>query len=305
MTRTGRRWLIAFSAALLVVAAAGPGGAHTEPTGQSEVHDLAGSTSGTQVSVSGHATFGGQAAASVGEDPAGDNAGGAATAPLGLDFTKFTVQQPDASKPELKFTIDLAGLAGGGLPEIVMYNWDIMVNGGEPNGSNWSIKTMRSRQGVANWAAVNTCVPNAQGTGFTCSVVQTVPASYVETESEITITVPLSAIEASPGSKIEAWPRATNPLWIGPSAAGAQTLTNVFDTATHDEYFVPTSTVQLALAPAGTPEGNVSFTKAATLSANGNFTGTLTAPGPGTYDVWAKACFADNCGTASTSVTVT
>lgn len=310
MNRIARHWLMAFSAALLVVGVAGPGEAHEDETGKSEVHDLEATASGTQVSVTGHAVFGGQHRVVVGEDPGADNLGGAATAPLGLDFTSFAISQPDAGKPELAFRIKLASMLGGGIPEGVLYNWDVTIDGGETaGGSNWSIKTMRSRASATGgslnpWAAVNACVPNATGTGFTCSVRQTVPATFEEGESAITIRVPLAALDASPGSVIDAWPRATNPLWIGPSASGAQTLTNVFDTGTHDVYNVPKPVVQVALAPTGTPEGNVDFSKAATLGAAGNFTGALTAPGPGSYDVWAKACFADNCGTASTSVNV-
>ncbi|HEV3474564.1 MAG TPA: hypothetical protein VG602_04290 [Actinomycetota bacterium] len=308
MTPTRRRWATLLPAALVVLAAAGPGQAHDEPTGKSEVHDLAATASGTQVSVTGHAAFGGQPAVTVGEDAAGDSAGGAATAEMGLDFTGLTIAAPNPAKPELLFTMKLAGMEGGGIPELFQYNWDIIVDGGAPNGSNWSIKTMRSQAATGStnpWAIIADCQPNPQTGGFTCREVARIPVVYEEGEASIRLTVPLARIEASPGSVIEAWARNGEPVWVRTSAAGQLTGFVNADDMTHDTYTVPKSTVRLALAPAGTPEANVDFSKTATLGAEGNFTGTLTAPGPGTYDVWAKACFAENCGTASTPVSIT
>jgi hypothetical protein len=309
MNRIARRWVAPVSAAVLTLGMAGPGGAHEADTGNSAVHDLAAMAAGTQVAVSGHAAFGGQPLSQVGEDVVGDNLGADATGTRGLDFEKLFISQPDPAKADLQFTIDLAGLQGGGIPETFQYNWDVAIDGGEPNGSNWSIKTMRSQARVnANlnpYAAIFTCVmaPPPQ-TGFTCSVKQTIPVVYDEADGRIRLTVPMKGIEASPGSTIDAWARNGEPVWVRTSAAGAQTGFVTADDMTHDQYTVPKAAVQLALAPAGTPEADVNFSKAATLGAAGNFNGTLTAPGPGNYDVWAKACFADNCGTASTPVTI-
>jgi hypothetical protein len=309
MNAIARRWLTGSSAALLALGMAGPGAAHDEPTGKTEVHDLAASASGTQVTVSGHAAFGGQPAVTVGEDAAGDSAGGAATAEVGLDFTGLTIAAPDPSKPELLFTMKLASLEGGGIPEFFQYNWDVIVDGGAAaGGSNWSIKTMRSQAATGStspWAIIADCQPNPQTGGFTCRQTARIPVVYEANEAAIRLTVPLAGIEASPGSVIEAWARNGEPVWVRTSAAGQLTGVLNVDDMTHDTYAVPKASVQLALAPAGTPEGNVNFSKAAILAADGNFTGTLAAPGPGSYDVWAKACFADNCGVASTSVTVT
>jgi hypothetical protein len=309
MSLTTRRWMAPVSVAVLMLGAAGPGGAHEVETGQSDVHDLAATVSGTQVSVSGHAAFGGQALFQVGEDAVGDNLGADTTGTRGLDFEKLFISQPDPSKADLQFTIDLAGLQGGGIPETFQYNWDVSIDGGAPNGTNWSIKTMRSQarvnQNLNPYAAIFTCTmaPPPQ-TGFTCAVNRTIPVVYDEADGRIRLTVPLAGIKATPGSTIDAWARNGEPVWVRTSAAGAQTGFVTADDMTHDTYTVPKGSVQLALAPAGTPEGNVDFSKAATLAANGNFTGSLTAPGPGSYDVWAKACFAENCGTASTSVTI-
>jgi hypothetical protein len=309
MNRITRRWVAPVSAALLVLGAAGPGGAHEGEVGTSEVHDIAATASGAQVSVSGHATFGGQHPVTVGEDGPGDNFGGAATAELGLDFLGLSISQPDPAKGELQFTMKLAGLEGGGIGEAFQYNWDVTVDGGpDAGGSNWSIKTMRSQaaSGSANpWAVIAECVPNTTTGGFTCTTRAALPVTYDAEEAEIRVTVPLARIEASGGSLIDAWARNGEPVWVRTSAAGQLTGVLTVDDMTHDTFTVPKAAVRLALAPAGTPEADVDFSKAATLGNDGNFSGSMTAPGPGNYDVWAKACFSDNCGTASTSVTVT
>lgn len=294
--------LVPLTALALVVAAAAPAGAAE----QTSVNGLSATASGTAVSVQGSATLGGQDPIVVGEDPPGDNAGGAATAPFGLDFTGFSISQPDPTKGNLLFTIGLAELTGGGIPEGIQYNWDIMVDGGADfGGSNWSLKTMRSRAittgNLDPDAAIFDCQPNEQTGGFTCSQVQTIPVEYDSSASEIRMTVPVAAIGAQPGSMIEAWGRATNPLWIGPSAGGQLTFTNVFDTGSHDPYVVPRATVRLGIAPAGQP---IDHTVNGTLAPDGSFSGELTAPGPGTYDVGAQVCFGSNCDTASTPVTV-
>lgn len=264
--------------------------------------------SGRTVSVAGVAAFGSEDPVLFGEDGSNDNTGGANTANLGLDIRGTYISQPSASQSSLKFTLDLAGLTNGGIPELLQYNWDIAVNGGSAGGgSNWSIKTMRSSAfqtaGQDPWAAVNTCVPSANG--FTCSVTSVIPVTYDASTGDINMTVPLNAISAKPGDRIEGWARNGEPVWVRPSASGAQTPGVSIDQHTPDGvYEIPTRTVQLGLAPAGTPESGVTFGTTATVKTNSSFTGSITAPAAGSYDLWAKACFAGSCTVSSTPVSV-
>ena len=270
------------------------------------VTSLAATPGAGTVSVSGTATLGGEAPVALGQDGLGDAVGGPAATALGLDMDKLLISRPTASSSSLLFTIKLGGLATGGIPETILYNWDINVDGGATgSGASWSIKTMRTRAsstgGADPYAGVFTCVPS--GTGFSCTqTTRLTEVVYDQAKNEIRMTIPLAAIGAKAGSRIEAWPRSTNAFWIGPTAAGAQTITNVFDTGTHDEYVVPAPTVHLGMAPAGQP---VTYSTTGTVDSEGAFSGTLPAPAsPGTYDVGAQVCFGTNCGTSSTQITI-
>lgn len=300
--KTALRAASMLSASLVLVAlTATSGGAAT----QTQITSLTATVLGTDVNASGKVSFGSSDPVIIGEDPP---AADPATAALGLDLRSLSIGQPDGMKGELAFTIKLGGMATGGIPELFQYNWDITVNGGAANGgAEWSIKTMR--QSVVNTggtdpdAAIYACLPSA--TGFSCSRSAEIPVVYDQATAEIRMTVPLSAINATPGSVIEAWPRNGEPVWVRTSAAGQLTGFVTADDMTHDPYNVPAKSVRLGLAPAGAPEGDVTFGPTVQLANNGSFSGSVSATGPGTYDLWARGCIADNCHAISTPVTVT
>jgi hypothetical protein len=275
-------------------------------TGTTEITDLSATASGKNVSVSGSASFG-EAPVMVGEDPVGDNTGGSAGA-VGLDIEKLFISQPTADSSTLLFTIKLASLTGGGLPDSVQYNWDIAVNGGVPaGGTSWSIKSARTSQyyqtgSVEPYAGVHSCVRNPDTGVYSCTARANVPAVFDPSSSEIRISVPLSVIQAGAGADITAWPRNGDPVWVQPAALGAVTPGVTFDGAGHEEYTVPTRTVRLGIAPAGTPVQNVSFSKVATVNGSGGFSGTVTAPSAGSFDAWARACFGATCDARSDRV---
>jgi hypothetical protein len=291
---------LAAAFAIMVVAAM-PAGSATPST----VSGLTASVSGDSIVLTGAASFGGQDPVVVGDDAVGDNLGGAPTSPHGTDLDRLLISQPDPATPTLQFTFDLAGLTAGGVPEHLAYNWDIRVDGGEPQGgADRSLKTWRTRvastQSTDPYAAVFTCVPQAPPqTGSSCSAGPDVPVTYDETASEIRMSVPLAVIDATPGSTIDAWLRISSPVYIG-ATFGTQTLAGQYDQATHDQYVVPTRSVRVGIAPVGSP---VSYSSGASLSGS-SFTGSLAAPGPGTYTVGAQACFGDNCGTETTTITI-
>lgn len=285
----------------IIAVAALPAGSATPST----VSGLTATVSGDSIVLTGTATFGGQDPVVVGDDAVNDNLGGAATAPHGTDLDRLLISQPDPATPTLQFTFDLAGLTAGGVPEHLAYNWDIRVDGGEPQGgADRSLKTWRTRvastQTTDPYAAVFTCVPQAPPqTGSSCSAGPNVPVAYDETASDIRMSIPLAVIDAKPGSTIDAWLRISSPVYIG-ATFGTQTLAGQYDMATHDQYVVPTRSMRVGIAPVGSP---VNYSSGASLSGS-SFTGSLAVPGPGTYTVGAQACFADNCGTETTTVTI-
>jgi len=270
------------------------------------VDSVSASRSGGSINVSGTATFGTQDAVEVGFDGTGDST---ISQGVGLDIERMLIQRASGATNNLLFTLDLDGLQGGGIPEGFQYNWDITVDGGSAEGGDeWSIKFMRSGQGVqvgtAAWAYLYRCVRDATTGNFTCT--RQAPAlavTFDEAGGQVRVTVPLSRIGGASGSTIGAWPRNGDPVWVRPSASGAQTPGVTVDGASHDDYIVPGNTVQLGIAPAGTAEQFVNYSGTATVTGS-SFAGTLPAGSSGTYDVWARACFGDNCAAQKTTITI-
>lgn len=318
MRTTKRIWMAGLLAGAVATTTTTGGLAHSTPL-PVEILSLEAAATGTDVAVSGEVAFGGQEEVVVGEDPAGDNLGGAQTAALGVDVTELRINQPDSGADELLFTIQLADAPPGlgGLPETVQYNWDIAVDGGAENGgSNWSIKAMRTRASatgtVSAYAAIFDCQPNADG-GFSCSEVAELDAVEFEPEeAAIRIAVPFSTIGAGHGSTIDPFPRCGGTtFWIGPSASGVRTFCNIYDSMDfYDTYTVPDhGTVMLGLAASGetlvhdTPATVESHHHEGEEGTHAEFHGTLTAPEPGEYTVGALACFAGECAARATIVT--
>lgn len=304
-----KRTAIALVAGLALLA--GPAAAHEIVLGPTEILQLdATATSDETVAVTGDVVFGGEEPKVLAEDAAEDNLGGPATAPLGTDLLQARISWPTPEADELMFELVVSDLppVSDGTYETLQYNWDIFVGDGDGDGTNWSIKVMRSSlyltQTTDAYAGLYRCV---QGdASFECSEVHRFEEVEFETEdgeSRIRVFVPPNTIEAGPGSTISSWARSSNAIWIGASASGRLTATNIFDTINwHDDYVVPEGkTVLLGAAPQG---DEIVHDTAATVADDDTFSGTVDLPGPGTYDVGGLACFSDNCGTATVTVQV-
>jgi Tol biopolymer transport system component len=133
-----------------------------------------------------------------------------------------------------------------------------------------------------------TCITVAEGTG-----------SYGTAGHEVQLTFSLDDIGATEGSVIEDV-RAYNA--VGTVAAGPITDLAAIPLA---DATVPTRSVTLGIAPAGTPESEVDFDTPAEVT-EGRFSGALDVSSlpDGHYDVWAKACLGESCGAAGRPVTV-
>jgi hypothetical protein len=297
--------------ATVVVAAlglAGPAWSHVPAVAVTAIDPVQVTPTAEGVDVSGTVAFGGQSPVLLAEDAAGDNTGGAATQPLGVDLTGLALAQREADSEDLTFELRLADLRSQrGTPETVQYNWDILVDGGvAKGGSNWSIKTMGTKvttQSTDAWAGVHTCVPGGTANAsFTCSEQTRVEAVYDTAAKTIYVNVPMSAIKAKPGSTIDAWSRSGSPVWIGASAGGQRTFVETYDgIGSHPRFHIPLAgTVQVGLAPTGEP---VTALTTVPVGENGAFATSVPAA-PGTYDVFVKACFATNCAEKLVTTTV-
>lgn len=281
------------------LAAAAPAWSHIPAVGETAFEKLTVTPAADAVDVEGTVAFGGESPIVLATDAAGDNTGGAATQPLGVDLTGVAVAQREADSEDLTFELRLAELSTPrGTPETVQYNWDVEVDGGvAKGGSNWSIKTMgtkASTQSASPWAGVHTCEPGGTANAsYTCTEATRAEAVYDTASKTVYVNVPMSAIGARPGSTVASWARNGSPVWIGASAGGQRTLVETYDgIELHKAYRIPAGkTVEVGVAEAGS---TVTALTPVTVDGSG-FATSLPVPGPGTYDVLVRACFAGNC----------
>lgn len=299
-------WLATAAGAALLVTS---GGASADPQEATHVDSLAAAAFGSTIAVSGQASFV-DAPIQVGEDAIGDtelsSIGGDAT-PLGDDLTTATIARPDPFKNTLTFTLGIANQPPqlNGVPEAILYNWSIAVDGLPDRANGLSLQAIRTGQGEKPGASpvfrIMQCTENADG-DVECDTLTQLSGKIVD--GVVQWQVPMSQINANPGTIITQRGDVTSTLGASGRAwfwdFGGDAMFMDFD------YTVPGPTVRLGIAPAGTPPELVELTGTATLSSDGSFTGTLPAPGePGDYVVVAKACHGTaSCGLAGTTITI-
>jgi plastocyanin len=285
------------------------------------IPSVSASSSGSQVAVTGNASFGGESPVTVAQDPAGDAPGAAQTAQdTGVDLTGASIYQPDPSIPSLFFEWHVTGLpATDSIPEAVRYTIPFRVG----------TKVFQVRAKLSDVASANLPDdPQGHATGgghafellgncaaspiATCLHIAWLTGSFDIADDLVRVKVPLSAapelvpgavlsrststatdlsaIEAAYQAVLGADPAADQAAWGGSDAGFT--------------YRIPDRQVSIGIAPAGTPLGQVSFSTQATVNAGGQYSASLASPGPGTWDVWAKACFGANCATRSTTISI-
>lgn len=260
------------------------------------VAEVAASPGPQAVAVSGWARFGGVSISDA--DPSADAGPGARQAGTELIGARLAYRPEEGdmlARLELDrlpptprpFSGAQARLAS--LPAVV-YGLELTVGG-----SRYEIRATRGL--TSRWATVSSftllrCTP-------ACAEVESLTGSIGVTGDHVNIAVPLAALGVTGGAEIT-----SVRAFVGPGEAATGPATMV------DEVRLPSlelspSSVELGIAPAGTPQGEVSFSTPATLN-GGDFTGVLDTAGfsSGTYDVWARACVGARCGSASTRVQV-
>lgn len=107
--------------------------------------------------------------------------------------------------------------------------------------------------------------------------------------------VPLAALAAGEGAELTDIEMSAETL---PPIPG-----EVLDEGTLPNALIPTSRVELAIAPPSDPQADVSFSVPADL-VDGRFYRTLDASAlpPAPYRVWARACLGEVCGARSALV---
>lgn len=284
-----------------------------------EVTALTAEQFGGTLLVTGAAAFGGQAPVLVGEDTTGNDGAilPALGTPMGLDISELFIHQPDPDVPELDFIVRVTQLDREPPPEIVRYLWrldkidgqeywlqaktsDVVGTGfaDDPEGTLGHTSGSFRVRGDCGQVMVGDVQTPVSG----CSHVAWLDGVFDPDANEIRMTLPLDspdAPELTAGAVIFGHVEAS-------FQAGVSNASTSDVAAFEDDYIIPSKQVLLGIAPAGTNPLFVEFNTPATVSEDGSFVGDLdiAALSPGSYEVHAKACFADNCGVRSAPVTI-
>jgi hypothetical protein len=240
-------------------------------------------TIGSTVSVTGTLALGTDATGTtkVGTDGSGD-----ATVPrLGFDLGDAFIT-PNLAGKKLTLSLNVNdGVPGiDGIGPAAGYVWPLAVNGIDNNQwlaagtyvSGWLPKTEK-------WFEL--CSTNAGS--YTCGN----PVTGTMSASQISWTVPFNiAGPASYGSTFEvggSTPGAPGVIPWAVVSGGSQ-----FDTVDGVAGYMIPGKVEVGIAPAGTPEGNVQYTSSGVFApATSKFTVTAPKPAAGSYTLFAKSCF--------------
>jgi plastocyanin len=278
-----------------------------------EILDLRVGRTGNTLNLIGAASIGGVASLEVGTDPTGDGAQGY-PAELGFDLTKASIGQPDPGTGDLSFIIDAADLPPtGGVPEMAWYHWDfaLLVEGESPQGFIFRGRlTNAARDTRVPSFYLDECEGSGGGTPCADTTENPLDATMDGEANRITVSVPRSLLEQLVGGPIAGatirttgdvgFPNGAGVLAVPSNSALGPTSDQV---AVSGTYTVAAPEVLVGIAPDG---GTPSLDQAANLAEDGSFTASLDVSGlaPGSYDVWAKACFGTNCATRSVAVTL-
>lgn len=315
----------------LVPISSGPlAGAHEgHDDGASAVTALTATHGAGAIEVSGTVSFGGQHPVVVSDDPPGDGPG---MVPVGdengvdepgIDLLAASLSVPDPDSPELVVRWLLGKLPPGGIPEgtrvalpfqvgdevfRVQAKFSNAVSGSTPGDPAGHVAAAG-----ATFELQGDCTEDLQGTGFAgCDHLAWLDGAFDERTSTISARVPLGS-SAAPEIDLGAVLRRTSAgtAELRDVLAGYQAVVAaepMSDTASFGPpgimnfaFPIPQKEVGLGIAPKGTDPAAVDFSAAADLAADDTFTGVVSTAGfdPGTFDVYARACFASNCGIRS------
>lgn len=247
--------------------------------------------SGGTLSVTGTAVFGDDLLGPV--EVWSDSEGDAAASGAGLDIAAGTIATDLASR-KLVFTmstVDGQPAPVDGSPPLTGFMWPISANG-----ENWFRWLGAGTQGAATSPSKFTALceneNEAEGGSGGWSCATTIPGSL--TQDGITWNLQFSRMKPAldVGSTVEAGGILCNvPCSMTWPTQVVGALTPV-DTAGFPETYVIPGRIRLGVAPAGTPESQVTYSATGALNATADgFTGSLSAPqSPGTYTLFVKTC---------------
>jgi plastocyanin len=302
--------------------AAGTGHAGTvvvEPPGSqpTTVDFLDASLSDGEVGVSGRATFRGEAPVALATDPPGDGPGAPEVAEsAGIDLLGASAYQPDPRIPSLFFEWKMTELPStGSLPEVIRYTIPFQI---DDTGFRLHAKLSDAAAprpddpdgGIAHRGYAFELRGNCEDLLGGCEHVAWLTGSFDRDRALVRVKVPLGVTLAFvPGAPLERNDSAEpSQLFIQAAVEGASPVAADFAAWGDDDpafaYRIPGREVLLGIAPAGTPASEVELDTPATVGPDGVFAGGVAAPGPGDWDVWARACFGTSCSSTARQVSI-
>lgn len=292
-----------------------PGSLHTTAS------SVSASPAGGQISVGGVANFRGESPVTVSEDVAGDGpVVQAVSGETGVDLVGAKVYQPDPGSPVLFFEWHLSDLpSSGSLPDVVRYTLPFRIGTKAfqlqakltdlASASSASDPSGRASRSGNTFELRGNCI-NGPASVSACSRIAWLNGSFDSLHEVVRVKVPLGAAPELVGGAVLSRNQSST-LDLVRIQAGYQAIAaTAADEAEWGPdaaftYRIPVRQVLLGIAPAGTPESAVGFDIPASVAEDGSsFSGTLADPGPGSWDVWARACFGANCGTRSVRISL-
>jgi len=312
---------VLLAVALLLVPASG---AAQGAAGGSEVTSLTGTPGEGEVAVSGTAVFGGQDPVFVSEDapgdapgmvPAGDFGGADQT---GLDLLAATLSVPDPDVAELLVEWRVSNLPPEGIPEGTRLAMSFRAgdeiyqvqakrsNVAGPTSPNDPMGHAERLDGA--FQLLGDCGSFATGDEQHCLHLLWLDGAVDPRTGTVSARVPLdspSAPEIRHGAVLR--PTGSESLEIAGVLSGIHAVQSLLEPTDDHAPFGPPGVagygfdvarkeVLLGVAPAGTEPTQVDYTTPATLAPDDSFTGSIAVDDPDGTDVFARACFATNCG---------
>jgi len=235
------------------------------------------------LTVSGRAAFSGTV---LTEAPDPDSDGAAPGLLSGAELTGAAlVHRPE--QEDLLVRLRLASLppVAAGVPGVV-YGLELQAGG-----IRFEVRALRaaatsSPPGVSH-IALYRCATS-------CIQDQALEGAFGSTGEEVVVSLPLGALGVVEETEISGLRAFTA---LGEASPGGQVPA---DEIVLGAAVVPTPRVELGIAPAATPDGDVAYT-VVVLPAEGAFSGTMptSSLSPGEHRVWARACMGEVCGPAT------
>jgi len=275
-----------------------------EPGAPTTVDSMGVGVFGDGVTVGGGANFGGEDPIPFAADPTGDAPVPQIAGRTGTDLVGAAIYRPDPAIASVFLEWRVADLPDD-VPIAVRYTLPFRLG-------DETYQVVARRSGALGLATGD---PESQGAhaahgfqlrgdcidGLRCTHLQWLTGSFVPEDDLVRVKLPLGALPGLTGGATLMGPTGDPGL----SQVQAALESGQADSASWGAftYRVAEREVLLGIAPAGTPEGEVEFTTTASIDPSGGFGGSVALPGPGEWDVWARACFGTSCGTGVRRVT--